>query len=627
MPTGWRSGRKSPDGLTCTYLSPAHRSVAAEIRDLMRQAGITADIDAVANVVGRHAADDPHAPALILASHYDTVRNAGKYDGRLGILAALVVAEHLRRLGRKLPFHLDVIAFSEEEGVRFSSSFLGSSAVAGRFDPSLLERRDAEGVTLAAAMGAAGLDRAGIPALARPGKELAGYLEVHIEQGPVLLEEELPVGIVTAIAGTVRCMVTISGTAGHAGTVPMGRRHDAAAAAAELVLYVEQRCAQAPTLVGTVGQLAVPNGAINIIPGRCELTLDIRAADDATRDAAVRDVMREIGRIAEQRGVVIESREVQRTAAVRCSPRLQSLLSDAVTRAGVEPRHLPSGAGHDAMMFDGVTDTAMLFVRCGNGGSQPFTARDHHRRGRRRRRARRPRYRPAIGTGIMTSTKAISDFVDREFARESAFLAELVKVPSDNPPGDCRAHAQRARELLEQLGLTVEAHEVPRSTVEAAGMKSVTNLIVRHRFGEGPVIALNAHGDVVPPGLGWRFDPYGAVVEDGPHGPVMYGRGVAVSKSDFATYTWTLLALKALAAGGDKLRRNARAPLHLRRGGRRHRRPEMAARREVDQARCRDRRRVLLCHRHRARRLPASRGDGHRQAGACRHAGDRRRRA
>ena len=155
---------------------------------------------------------------------------------------------------------------------------------------------------------------------------------------------------------------------------------------------------------------------------------------------------------------------------------------------------------------------------------------------------------------MTSSTKAINDFVDREFARESAFLAELVKVPSDNPPGDCRAHAQRARELLEQLGLTVEAHEVPRSTVEAAGMKSVTNLIVRHRFGEGPVIALNAHGDVVPPGLGWHFDPYGAVVEDGPHGPVMYGRGVAVSKSDFATYTWTLLALKALAAGGDKLR-------------------------------------------------------------------------
>ena len=343
---------EAPDGLTCTYLSAAHRAVAAEIRGWMDQAGLTTAIDVAANVVGRYAADDPNAPTLILASHYDTVRNAGKYDGRLGVLVALVVAGHLRRLGRRLPFHLDVIAFSEEEGVRFSSSFLGSSAVAGRFDPRLLERRDADGVTLAAAMAAAGLDPAGIPALARRREELVGYLEVHIEQGPVLLEEGLPVGIVSAIAGTV----------------PMTRRHDAAAAAAELVLYVEQRCARAPSLVGTVGQLAVPNGAINIIPGRCELSLDIRAADDSTRDAAVFDVMTEIGRIAAKRGVIIESKEVQRTAAVRCSPRLQSLLADAVTRAGAKPRYLPSGAGHDAMMFDGITDTAMLFVRCGNGG-------------------------------------------------------------------------------------------------------------------------------------------------------------------------------------------------------------------------------------------------------------------
>jgi beta-ureidopropionase / N-carbamoyl-L-amino-acid hydrolase len=359
---------EAPDGLTCTYLSAAHRAVAAEIRGWMDQAGLATAMDVAANVVGRYAADDPNAPTLILASHYDTVRNAGKYDGRLGVLVALVVTEHLQRLGRKLPFHLDVIAFSEEEGVRFSSSFLGSSAVAGRFDPRLLERRDADGITLAAAMAAAGLDPAGIPALARRREELVGYLEVHIEQGPVLLDEGLPVGIVSAIAGTVRCMVTITGTAGHAGTVPMARRHDAAAAAAELVLYVEQRCARAPTLVGTVGQLAVPNGAINIIPGRCELSLDIRAADDSIRDAAVFDVMTEIGRIAANRGVIIESKEVQRTAAVRCSPRLQSLLADAVTRAGAKPRYLPSGAGHDAMMFDGITDTAMLFVRCGNGG-------------------------------------------------------------------------------------------------------------------------------------------------------------------------------------------------------------------------------------------------------------------
>ena len=359
---------ESPDGLTCTYLSPAHRSVAAEIADLMRGAGLLTEIDAVANVVGRYAAREQTAQALILASHYDTVRNAGKYDGRLGVLTALVVAEHVNRLGRKLPFHLDVIAFSEEEGVRFSSSFLGSCAVAGRFDNELLERRDAGGVSLAAAMREAGLDPGEIPALRRRREELLGYLEVHIEQGPVLLDEGLPVGIVAAIAGSVRMVITVTGSAGHAGTVPMARRHDAAAAAAELVLYVEKRCAQAPTLVGTVGRLTVPDGAINIIPGRCELTLDVRAGDDVTRDAAVSDIMAEIGRIAARRGVSFDCKEVQRTGAVRCSPRLQSVLADAVARAGVKPRYLSSGAGHDAMMFDGLTDTAMLFVRCGNGG-------------------------------------------------------------------------------------------------------------------------------------------------------------------------------------------------------------------------------------------------------------------
>jgi len=359
---------ESSDGLTCTYLSPAHRAVAAQIRDLMREAGLTTEIDTVANVIGRYPAADSAAPALIVASHYDTVRNAGRYDGRLGVLTALILAEHLGRLGRKLPFHLDVIAFSEEEGVRFSSSFLGSSAVAGRFDAKLLERRDAQGVTLAAAMAEAGLDATKIPALARRRDGLVGYLEVHIEQGPVLLEEGLPVGIVSAITGSVRSMVTITGTAGHAGTVPMARRHDAAAAAAELVLYVEKRCAQAPTLVGTVGKLVVPNGAINIIPGRCELTLDVRSGDDATRDAAMSDILSEMERITARRGVTIDSQEVQRTAAVQCSARLQKVLADAVVGAGVKPRHLPSGAGHDAMMFSGLTDVAMLFVRCGNGG-------------------------------------------------------------------------------------------------------------------------------------------------------------------------------------------------------------------------------------------------------------------
>src|SRR5262249_4025820 len=192
---------------------------------------------------------------------------------------------------------------------------------------------------------------------------------------------------------------------------------------------------------------------------------------------------------------------------------------------------------------------------------QSFAARDHHRRGCRYRGARHARCRASAGGNVMTLADAIAAFVDRDFPRETEFLAELVKVPSDNPPGDCAAHAKRAQQLLERLGLAVEAHEVPRAAVETAGMKSVTNLIIRHRFGDGPVIALNAHGDVVPPGLGWRFDPYGAVIKDGAHGPVMYGRGVAVSKSDFASYAWALLAVQATAAHGAKPGGNVATPL------------------------------------------------------------------
>ena len=358
----------TPDGLTCTYLTPAHRAVAAELRGLMRAAGMSAEIDGVGNVVGRYAAADPNAKALIVASHYDTVLNAGSYDGRLGILAGLVAVEDLHRRGKRLPFHLDVIGFAEEEGVRFSAHYIGSSAIAGRFDMGVLQRRDAAGQSVADVIHKSGFDPEAIPSLARRPQDLLGYLEVHIEQGPVLLQEGLPLGIVTSIAGSIRFAVSITGQVGHAGTVPMALRRDAAAAAAEIVLYVERRCAAAPTLVGTVGRLSVPGGAINVIPGRCELSLDIRAGDDATRDAAVSDINAEMARIAARRGVKIESGEVQRTATVRCSPRLQSLLSDAVTRAGLSPRELPSGAGHDAMMFDSLTDIAMLFVRCGNGG-------------------------------------------------------------------------------------------------------------------------------------------------------------------------------------------------------------------------------------------------------------------
>jgi N-carbamoyl-L-amino-acid hydrolase len=357
-----------PAGLTCTYLSPAHRAVAGELRDLMQQAGLEAAIDAVGNVTGRYRSASPGAKTLIVGSHYDTVVNAGRYDGRLGILAGLVIAEHLQRAGQALPFHLDVVAFAEEEGVRFSAPYIGSSAVAGRFDNALLQRRDAKGTSLADALREIGSRPEDIAALARRPQDLVGYLEVHIEQGPVLLSSNRPAGIVSAIAGCARHRVIVQGRAGHAGTVPMALRQDAAAAAAEMVLAVERRCSAEPGVVGTVGKLAVVDGAINVIPARCELTLDIRAGDDATRNAVERDVTAEIARISTRRGVTVDIGELSRTPAVFCAPRLQALMAHALARAGVEPSHLPSGAGHDALMFSGVTEVGMLFVRCGNGG-------------------------------------------------------------------------------------------------------------------------------------------------------------------------------------------------------------------------------------------------------------------
>jgi beta-ureidopropionase / N-carbamoyl-L-amino-acid hydrolase len=371
---------ETPGGLTCTYLSPAHRAVAAEIAALMQKSGLKTYTDSVGNVTGRYPSADENAKSVIVGSHYDTVTNAGKYDGRLGILTGLLVAEQLARVGRKLPFHLEVIAFSEEEGVRFAAPYIGSSAIAGRFDQKLLERRDANGISLAQALREGGVDLAAVPALARRSSDMCAYIEVHIEQGPVLLGSDLPVGIVTAIAGNSRFGVVIEGTAGHAGTVPMRFRHDAAAAAAEIVLFVERRCSRSG-LLGTVGRLSVPEGAINVVPGRCELSIDIRSEDDFLRSDAVKDVIAEIHEIAKRRAVSVQATSLLDAAAVQCSPRLQEVFAQSIAQFGVPVFRLPSGAGHDAVMFAGLTDIAMLFVRCGNGGIshsplETVTARD-----------------------------------------------------------------------------------------------------------------------------------------------------------------------------------------------------------------------------------------------------------
>jgi OHCU decarboxylase len=362
----WSDDDSGP--LTCAYMTPAHRQTAAQLLEWMRAAGMEAHIDAVGNVVGVYRSDAPNAKTLMTGSHYDTVRNGGKYDGRLGILLPIALVRHLHQRGEKLPFHFEIVGFAEEEGVRFKSTFLGSTAVTGRFDLSLLDQTDTDGVSMRDALLAAGHDVTRIPAIARNPADLLGFVEVHIEQGPVLLERDLALGVVTAIAGSSRYLVELTGLASHAGTTPMSMRKDAAAAAAEIVLLVEQRCAQAPSLVGTVGQLQVPGGSVNVIPGACNLSLDIRAADDAVRLAAVKDVLDGIAAICARRQVEFSLQPIVDAKAAPCAPRLMQQFGDAIERAGLPRFDLLSGAGHDAMAMAAITDVAMLFTRCGNGG-------------------------------------------------------------------------------------------------------------------------------------------------------------------------------------------------------------------------------------------------------------------
>jgi N-carbamoyl-L-amino-acid hydrolase len=366
---------ENPDALTCSYLTSAHLATGARIHDFMLAAGLNVHRDAVGNIVGVLPADGPlrdgSSPPrhLLTGSHYDTVINGGRFDGRLGIVLPIAVAGRLRRAGIALPCALEIIAFAEEEGVRFRSTFLGSRAVAGRFDFSVLDTVDATGVSLREAIGATQRDVAEIASIARDPAQVLGFVEVHIEQGPVLLDEGLAVGVVTSIAGSIRSTVSVEGLSGHAGTVPMPLRRDAAAAAAEIVLAVERRCSAAPGLVGTVGKLEVPDGAMNVIPGRCHLSIDIRSGSDAVRDAADADLSAEIQHIAGRRHVTVHQTRVLEAPGVPCSARLQNAWSDSIVRiTGAPARRLPSGAGHDAMMMATLTDIGMLFVRCGNGG-------------------------------------------------------------------------------------------------------------------------------------------------------------------------------------------------------------------------------------------------------------------
>ncbi|MFT4190646.1 MAG: 2-oxo-4-hydroxy-4-carboxy-5-ureidoimidazoline decarboxylase [Comamonas sp.] len=359
--------------LTVTYLSEAHRQCAAHIAARMRASGFDeVAIDAVGNVVGRYLSCEPQAPTLLTGSHYDTVRNGGKYDGRLGIYVPLIGVEELARQGRRLPFHLEVVAFAEEEGQRYSATFLGSSALVGDFRPDWLEQRDADGVSLRQAMQEAGApispDLAAIGALRRDPARYLGFVEVHIEQGPVLAELNLPLGIVSSINGSVRYVGRIDGMASHAGTTPMDRRRDAAAAVAELITFVEQRAAQDGDSVGTVGMLQVPSGSINVVPGQCHFSLDLRAPTDAQRDALAHDVLARLAALCARRGVSYTLEETMRASAAPSAPEWQARWARAVAALGLPVHHMPSGAGHDAMKLHEAIPQAMLFVRGEHAG-------------------------------------------------------------------------------------------------------------------------------------------------------------------------------------------------------------------------------------------------------------------
>jgi len=357
---------ETPPALTRTYLTPEHRRAADLVIGWMREAGMNSRLDEAGNAAGRYEGATPGAPCLMMGSHLDTVRDAGKYDGMLGVITAIACVAELDKAGTRLPFAIEVIGFGDEEGVRFGGTLIGSRAVAGTFDPAMLDLRDAKGMSLADAYRAFGLDPARLSAVARKRGDLLAYVELHIEQGPRLESENLPVGIVTAIAGFTRLLVTLTGMAGHAGTVPMQGRRDALAAAAECVLTVERRC-RAPGLVGTVGKIEALPGAINVVPGMARFTVDVRAAEDPLRVAAVADLEAEFRAIAERRGIGIAVDATQQSKAAACAPWIMDRIGAALVAEGQRDFRLMSGAGHDGMAMIGLTDIGMIFVRCAKG--------------------------------------------------------------------------------------------------------------------------------------------------------------------------------------------------------------------------------------------------------------------
>jgi allantoate deiminase len=353
------------DALTRPFGSQSMREVNKIVSGWMEDAGMSVRRDAIRNLIGRYEGEGEGT--LLLGSHLDTVRDAGKYDGQLGVLSAIACVQQLHNRGERLPFAIEIPCFADEEGLRFGTTFLGSSVYAGAFDRQRLKLEDHAGTNLWDAVRDFGGEPESLDKDGRATDDLLGYCELHIEQGPVLEQEGLPVGVVTGIQGQSRIRVNFAGEAGHAGTVPMSTRRDALCAAAEFVLEVETACKVQPGAVATVGEISALPGAVNVIPGEAELSVDLRHADDAVRESLRDHFEHRAGEIARSRGCSLGWQVRQETPAVPADPGLTGLLERAVEESGVAVRSLPSGAGHDAAQMAAITPITMLFIQCKEG--------------------------------------------------------------------------------------------------------------------------------------------------------------------------------------------------------------------------------------------------------------------
>jgi allantoate deiminase len=359
---------ETPGVTTRRYGTAAAIAAGDKVLHWMREAGLETRIDAIGNIRGRWPSEDPAARTLVIASHLDTVVNAGRWDGPLGVLAGLDILENLIRRKIRLPHHVELIAFCDEEGVRFHTTYLGSRVVAGSFDPETLQSRDEDGIMLAAAITAARGNPDNLQQEAIPADRWLGYFELHIEQGPILYERRIPVAAVKAIAGQIRGEVSFTGMAGHAGTVPMAMRHDALCGAAEFILAAEQEAAAGGGgFLATIGRLRISDSASNVIPGQVSCSIDIRSAHPDTLSAAHSRLKTLAETIATRRGLTAQWQVVQSSPPVACDGRMKDGLVQCIEKAGYEALELVSGAGHDAVPISAVAPVSMLFVRCYKG--------------------------------------------------------------------------------------------------------------------------------------------------------------------------------------------------------------------------------------------------------------------